>query len=458
MSTIELLGTMDRTKTEAMKPPLPKTQMPPLFDKPVTSKNWYQFVNWPQSILLLSTPLIALYGMFTTELTRKTLIWAIVYYFITGLGITAGYHRMWAHRAYRGSLLLRWLFSFAGAGAVEGSIYWWSRGHRAHHRWTDTDKDPYSAHRGFFFSHFGWMLVKRPNNRIGYADVADLKADSVVALQHRLYPYFALGMGFLFPTLVAGLGWGDFRGGFFYAAVARLVFVHHATFCVNSLAHYLGEASFDDHNTPRDHWITALATLGEGYHNFHHQFPQDYRNAIKYTQYDPTKWLIIILSWFGLAYELKEFPSNEVSKGRIFMQEKKIREEKSKLFYGVPLKDLPVYTWEEFQSLVLNENKKWILIEGVLYDVKNFMKEHPGGVKYLSTAIGKDMTTSFNGGIYNHSNGARNLLTSLRVGVLKNGMQVMTEADAAADDSTAHNYDISLEYDTKIADFYKKNT
>ncbi|KAG1249525.1 hypothetical protein G6F68_013278 [Rhizopus microsporus] len=185
--------------------------MPPLFDKPVTNKNWTQFVNWPQSILLLSTPLIALYGMFTTELTRKTLIWAIGYYFITGLGITAGYHRMWAHRAYRGSLFLRWLLSFAGAGAVEGSIYWWSRGHRAHHRWTDTDKDPYSAHRGFFFSHFGWMLVKRPNNRIGYADVADLKADSVVAFQHRLYPYFALGMGFLFPTLVAGLGWGDFR-------------------------------------------------------------------------------------------------------------------------------------------------------------------------------------------------------------------------------------------------------
>lgn len=78
-------------------------------------------------------------------------------------------------------------------------------------RWTDTDKDPYSAHRGFFFSHFGWMLVHRPKNRIGYADVADLKADPVVAFQHKFYPYFALGMGFIFPTLVAGLGWGDFR-------------------------------------------------------------------------------------------------------------------------------------------------------------------------------------------------------------------------------------------------------
>lgn len=78
-------------------------------------------------------------------------------------------------------------------------------------RWTDTDKDPYSAHRGLFFSHFGWMLVKRPKSRLGYADASDLKADPVVVLQHRYYPLFALGMGFLFPALIAGFGWGDFR-------------------------------------------------------------------------------------------------------------------------------------------------------------------------------------------------------------------------------------------------------
>jgi stearoyl-CoA desaturase (delta-9 desaturase) len=212
----------------------------------------------------------------------------------------------------------------------------------------------------------------------------------------------------------------------------------------------LGESTFDDHNTPRDSWVTALVTLGEGYHNFHHQFPQDYRNAIKFGQYDPTKWLIIVLSWFGLAYELKQFPTNEVTKGRLFMEEKRIQEQKAKLFFGTPLKDLPIYTWEEFQSLVLNDNKKWVLIEGVLYDVEEFMKEHPGGMKYLSTAVGKDMTTAFNGGIYNHSNGARNLLTSLRVGVLRNGMQVMTEADA-----TASIYDDSLEFDSKAALFNK---
>lgn len=136
MSNVQTVtSTNDCTKTEAMKPPLPKTNMPPLFDQPVTSKNWTKFVNWPQAILLTVTPLIALYGILTTELTQKTLIWTIVYYFITGLGITAGYHRMWSHRAYRGTTLYRWFMSLSGAGAVEGSIYWWSRGHRAHHRY-----------------------------------------------------------------------------------------------------------------------------------------------------------------------------------------------------------------------------------------------------------------------------------------------------------------------------------
>ncbi|KAI8141452.1 delta-9 desaturase [Fennellomyces sp. T-0311] len=414
------------TQSEARKPPLPKQKMPPLFDEPTTLQNWHKHVNWVQSILLLGTPLIALYGILTTELQTKTMIWAIVYYFITGLGITAGYHRLWAHRAYRAIDGLRWFFCFAGAGAVEGSAYWWSRGHRAHHRWTDTDKDPYSAHRGFFFSHLGWMLIQRPKNRIGYADVSDLKADHIVAFQHKYYPYFALGMGFLFPTLVAGLGWGDFRGGYFYAGVARLCFVHHATFCVNSLAHFLGEDTFDDHHTPRDHWITALVTLGEGYHNFHHEFPQDYRNAIIYYQYDPTKWLIKLLSFIGLAYELKQFPANEVTKGKIQMQEKKIAAIKEGLTYGTKMEDLPVFSWDEFQNLVLNEGKKWILIEGILYDMEDFINEHPGGEKYIRTSIGKDMTTAFNGGVYNHSNGARNLLTRMRIGVLKHGMEVMS--------------------------------
>ena len=110
---------------------------------------------------------------------------------------------------------------------MEGSIKWWSRGHRAHHRYTDTELDPYNAHKGFFFSHIGWMLIK-PRRRPGVADVSDLSKSAVVRWQHRWYVYLILIMGFVVPTLVAGL-WGDFKGGFFYAGAARLCFVHHVS-------------------------------------------------------------------------------------------------------------------------------------------------------------------------------------------------------------------------------------
>ena len=180
--------------------------------------------------------------------------------------LATGYHRYWAHRSYNASLPLQYFLAMGGSGAVEGSIRWWSRGHRAHHRYTDTDLDPYSAHKGFLWSHVGWMIFK-PRRAIGFADISDLNKSAVVRWQHRFYLPLIVGMGFVVPTVVAGLLWGDWRGGFFFAGAARLLFVHHSTFCVNSLAHWLGDAPFDDKHTPRDHFITALVTVGEGYHN-----------------------------------------------------------------------------------------------------------------------------------------------------------------------------------------------
>lgn len=153
---------------------------------------------------------------------------SVVYYYITGLGITAGYHRLWAHRSYNASLPLQYFLALAGAGAVQGSIKWWSRGHRAHHRYTDTKLDPYSAHEGFWWAHVGWMIVK-PRGKIGVADISDLTRNKVVRWQHKNYLALLLGFGVAFPTLVAGLGWGDWKGGFFFAGAARLLFVHHVS-------------------------------------------------------------------------------------------------------------------------------------------------------------------------------------------------------------------------------------
>lgn len=115
---------------------------------------------------------------------------------------------------------------------------------------------------------------------------------------------------------------------------------------MNSLAHWLGESPFDDKHTPRDHVVTALVTIGEGYHNFHHQFPMDYRNAIKWYQYDPTKWFIWVCQQLGLASHLKVFPENEVRKGQLTMQLKRLRETQEGLTFAPDVNELPVISWE----------------------------------------------------------------------------------------------------------------
>ena len=394
-----------------------------IIDQPWTFSNWHQHINWLNTTIIVGTPLIGIYGLLTTKLTTPTLIWAIIYYFLTGFGITVGYHRLWAHRSYTASLPLRVALAAFGGGAVEGSIRWWSRDHRAHHRYTDTAKDPYSVRKGLVYAHLGWMIIKQDPKKIGRTDISDLNADPLVRWQHKNYLLVVAFMGYLFPMIVAGLGWGDWRGGFFYAGVCRLVFVHHATFCVNSLAHYLGDQPFDDRHSPRDHVLTAFVTLGEGYHNMHHEFPSDFRNALKWYQYDPSKWLIMFCYYFGLASKLQRFPQNEIEKGRLQQRQKKLDRERTKLDWGIPVQSLPVIEFEEFQA-ECEKGRSLILVAGIAHDVSAFIKHHPGGEALIRSGIKKDMTAAFNGGVYDHSNAAHNLLSTMRVAVVRGGGEV----------------------------------
>ncbi|PRP83512.1 stearic acid desaturase [Planoprotostelium fungivorum] len=393
-------------------------------DQEWTLGNCLAKINWLHAPILVLPPLATIYALYTVPLLLKTLVWSIIYYFITGLGITAGYHRLWAHRSYAATLPVRIFLALAGAGAMEGSIKWWSRDHRAHHRYTDSEKDPYAVKNGLLYAHLGWMILKQNPKRIGRSDITDLNADRLVMWQHKHYLKIATFMAAVFPTLVAGFGWGDWMGGYFYAGVARLVFVHHATFCVNSLAHWLGDQPFDDRHSPRNHFITALLTLGEGYHNFHHEFPTDYRNAIRFYQYDPTKWLILFLSYLGLTKRLQTFSENEVQKGMLQMEQKKINERSMKLKWGTPLDKLPVIEYEEFEER--SSTEPLILVSGIVHDVTPILESHPGGRAMIRSGIGKDMTAAFNGGVYDHSNAAHNLLSTMRVAVVRGGMDVET--------------------------------
>lgn len=411
---------------------------------PVTWRNLHKNIQWISFTALTVPPAMAIYGILTHEAQRKTMIWAFLYYFMTGLGITAGYHRLWAHRSYNAVLPLQYVLALWGAGAVQGSIKWWSRGHRAHHRYTDTKLDPYNAQEGFWHSHVGWMLVK-PRGKIGVADVSDLSRNPVAKWQHDNYVMLMLIMGLGFPTLVAGLGWGDWKGGLLFAGAARLVFVHHSTFCVNSLAHWLGETPFDNKHTPKDHFITALVTVGEGYHNFHHQFPMDFRNAIKWYQYDPTKWFIWTMSKFGLATHLKKFPDNEIKKGQYTMQLQLLQEQSGDLKWPKSSNDLPVISWADFQAEA--KERSLIAIHGFIHDCSSFIEDHPGGAHLIKKAIGTDATTAFFGGVYDHSNAAHNLMAMMRVGILDGGMEVESLKLEALQRTTSEHSMASLDSD-----------
>jgi len=302
-----------------------------------------------------------------------------------------------------------------GSGALEGSIKWWCLLHRAHHRWTDTDHDPYNSQRGFFYCHVGWLLLDNITVT-KEIDINDLKSQPMIRWQHQNYLWFGPFMTFLFPALVGyALCDGDFRGGLFLAGFLRAVFVHHATWCVNSVAHYYGEAKFDDTLSPKDSILTGLLTLGEGYHNFHHEFPNDWRNGIRWYDYDPTKWLIGFLSQCGLTYDLKEFPSNEIEIGKIDMIEKKLRQKKSTLSYGPAIESLPSWPLSQIESE--KKDKLLLIISGVVHDVTPFVtaNKHPGGKAILIQHNGKDVTKAFNGDVYNHTNAARNLMAHFRI-------------------------------------------
>jgi stearoyl-CoA desaturase (delta-9 desaturase) len=247
------------------------------------------------------------------------------------MSITAGYHRLWAHKTYDASALVRFIYMVFGSMALQNSAFVWCSGHRTHHLHVDdNDRDPYSAGRGFWFSHIGWMLRDYPSGRPNLANIPDLRKDPILAFQHEHYVKLAVGANFGIPMLV---GWaiGDFWGTLMLAGFLRLVVSHHFTFFINSLAHMWGNRPYTDANTARDNGILAVLTFGEGYHNFHHLFAHDYRNGVRWWQWDPTKWLIATLKFLGLARGLKRAPAFQIQRALLAMQFRRAEEKLAKL-------------------------------------------------------------------------------------------------------------------------------
>jgi stearoyl-CoA desaturase (delta-9 desaturase) len=170
------------------------------------------------------------------------------------------------------------------------------------------------------------MLRDYPASRDDFSNVRDLQRDPIVTWQHKYYGPLALTMNIV-PPLALGLLTGDWIANLLLAGVLRLVITHHTTFFINSLAHFWGKQPYTDKNTARDNGVLALLTYGEGYHNYHHLFQNDYRNGVRWWQFDPTKWLIRAASWIGLTRDLHRVPEFKIREALLAMQFQRARQE-----------------------------------------------------------------------------------------------------------------------------------
>lgn len=274
-------------------------------------------INWTNSSFLIGTfvatctavPLYLWY--FGVDWFQASMFFVFVT--ATGLSITLGYHRLFSHVAFQASWPVRLATLIFGAAAFENSAIQWVSDHRRHHKHVDHDDDPYDISQGFWYAHMGWILFKL-DAEPPLDNVQDLRKDRLVVLQDRFYVTIAVCVGLLIPAALGYLysGWSGALGGFLLAGVARVTVVQHMTFFINSLCHTIGRQPYSDRCSARDSWIMALFTFGEGYHNYHHEFQHDYRNGVKWWQWDPTKWTIWTLDKLHLVRGLRRVPEEKV--------------------------------------------------------------------------------------------------------------------------------------------------
>jgi stearoyl-CoA desaturase (delta-9 desaturase) len=235
------------------------------------------------------------------------------WFVLCGLSITAGYHRLFAHRTYEAVPGVRFIALLFGAASAQNSALHWANNHRVHHSKVDKEGDPYNINRGFFWAHIGWVLYQEKEH--DFKRVRELRSDPLVMWQHRNYVVIAIAMGALLPMALGAL-WGDALGALLIAGFLRLVVQYHVTFATNSVAHMVGARPYDRSTSARDLFLTAVVTFGEGYHNFHHRFQNDYRNGVRRRDFDPTKWLIWTLSQLGAASNLRRVPEEKILRAR----------------------------------------------------------------------------------------------------------------------------------------------
>jgi len=325
---------------------------------------------WVNVAVLIGLPLLALVSIpawgYYKGYDSFQWLWGLAFLYLNGMSITGGYHRFWAHKSYEAHPVLMVFYALWGAGALQNSILVWASDHRRHHRHVDDNQlDPYSSGRGLWYSHIGWMLREYRPQTDDFSNAKDLQRDPIVMWQHRHYIALTLVMNLVLPICL-GVWHGDIIGTVLIVGLLRLIINHHVTFFINSLAHFWGTRPYSESNSARDNGFLALLTYGEGYHNYHHIFQTDYRNGIRWWQWDPTKWMINLCSKVGLAKNLTRISDFKIQREILDTQFRRASKKLKETANSEPLK----VSLEREYALFTQSVNQWKALQSERYERK----------------------------------------------------------------------------------------
>ncbi len=268
------------------------------------------FIAVPFLALILAIPFAWGWGLTWVDLGL-----ALVFYVVSGLGITVGYHRYFTHGSFKAKRALRVALAIAGSLAIEGPVIRWVADHRRHHAFSDREGDPHSPWRygetvpalvkGLWWAHVGWLFDIEQTPRTKYAP--DLIADPDITTVDKAFPALVL-TSLLGPAVLGGLLtwslWGAVTA-FFWASLVRVALLHHVTWSINSICHAMGERPFASRDRSGNVWWLAILSFGESWHNLHHADPTCARHGVDPGQVDISARVIWAFERLGWAWDVR---------------------------------------------------------------------------------------------------------------------------------------------------------
>lgn len=270
----------------------------------------YLFLLIPMAALLAAIPFAWGWGLGPVDI-----VLALVFWSVSGLGVTVGFHRFFTHGAFKANRPLTIVLAIAGMMSLQGPLITWVADHRRHHAFSDKEGDPHSPWlfgtspvalaKGFWHSHMGWLFERDMTNEDRFAP--DLRKDGIIARLNRLFPVWT-AVSLLLPALLGGLftlSWWGAATAFFWAGLVRVSALHHITWCVNSICHMIGARPFRSRDKAANFWPLAILSFGESWHNSHHADPTCARHGVLRGQLDISARIIWAFEKLGWAWKVR---------------------------------------------------------------------------------------------------------------------------------------------------------